>query len=430
VYEISVVDGSMKALTDHRGPDNGPIVSPDGKYIAYTGFDEKYQGYQLRKLYLMNSDGKGSRVVLKDFDRSVQAVTWVADSKGFLFSYSTEGNTKLAYATLDGRVKKLADNIGYLGLLSFGSSGFFTLAPNGNFAYTVSTPEVMSEVAVSDLKNPKGRIITSINDDVLGHKTIGKVEEIWYESSKDGRRIQGWIIKPPHFDPSKKYPLILDIHGGPFADYGDRFDLMKQFFAANGYVVLYTNPRGSTSYGEEFGNLIHHAYPGDDFFDLNSGVDAVIKKGYIDENNLFVTGASGGGVLSCWMIGHTNRFRAAAPLMPVINWTSWILTCDGPSMAVKRWFPGFPWDYPEEYKERSPLSLAGKVTTPTMLICGDNDWRAPYWEAEQFYRALKLRGVEAALVIIPNEHHGIFMRPSHFLSLLQHIMSWFDSHKK
>jgi len=429
IYEFAVADGSMRSLTDRRGPDGGPSVSPDGKYIAYMGFDDRYQGYQLTKLYIMNRDGSGSRAVLEGFDRSVIGMAWSPDSKGLLFSYSTEGNTKLAHTTLDGKVKKLADDLGFLGIMAIGM-GMYSIAPNGNIAYTISTPRVMSDLAVTNLTNPHSRHLTAINDDVLGYKTLGEVEEIWYESSKDNRKIQGWIIKPPHFDPSKKYPLILEIHGGPFADYGDRFDLEKQFMAANGYVVLYTNPRGSTSYGEEFGNLIHHAYPGDDFYDLNSGVDAVIRKGYIDEINLFVTGGSGGGVLTCWMIGNTTRFTAAASLYPVINWTSWALTSDIPVTGVKYWFPGPPWEYPDQYAKRSLLSVAGKVTTPTMVMCGDNDWRTPYWEAEQYYRALKLQGVESVLVIVPNESHGIFLRPSHFISKLQHIISWFGSHKQ
>jgi len=429
IYEFAVADGTMKALTDRRGPDGGALVSPDGKHIAYAGFDDRYQGYQLTKLYVMNRDGSGSKVVLKDFDRSVSGMMWTPDSKELLFSYSSEGNTKLAHTTLDGKVKQLADNLGFLGIMAIGM-GMYSISPNGNIVYTISTPEVMSDLAVTNLDSPKSRQLTAINDDVLGYKALGQVEEIWYESSKDGRKIQGWIIKPPHFDPSKKYPLILEIHGGPFADYGDRFDLEKQFMAANGYVVLYTNPRGSTSYGEEFGNLIHHAYPGDDFYDLNSGVDAVIAKGYIDAENVFVTGGSGGGVLTCWMIGNTTRFTAAASLYPVINWTSWSLTSDIPVTGVKYWFPGPPWEHPEQYAERSLLSLAGKVTTPTMVMCGDSDWRTPYWEAEQYYRALKLQGVESVLVIVPNENHGIFIRPSHFLSKLQHIIGWFDAHKK
>src|SRR5580704_1024611 len=180
-------------------------------------------------------------------------------------------------------------------------------------------------------------------------------------------------MKPPDCDASKKYPLILEIHGGPFANYGDRFDVEKQLYAAMGYVIIYLNPRGSTSYGEEFANLINHAYPGDDFYDLNSGVDAVVAKGYIDADNLFVTGGSGGGVLTCWMIDRTTRFRAAASLYPVINWYSWALTSDLPITGSKYWFPGKPEDFQEQFMKRSVLSLVKNVKTPTLLMTGEED---------------------------------------------------------
>jgi acylaminoacyl-peptidase len=254
------------------------------------------------------------------------------------------------------------------------------------------------------------------------------VEEIRYRSSHDDREIHGWIIKPPNFDPSKKYPLLLEIHGGPFADYGDRFDVEKQIQAANGYVVLYTNPRGSTSYGEEFGNLIHHAYPGDDFYDLDSGVDAVIAKGYIDPEQLYVTGGSGGGVLTCWMIGRTERFRAAATAFPVINWYSFVLTADLPAFFTQYWFPGMPWDHTEHYMERSLLSLIGKVKTPTLVITGEDDHRTPMSESEQYYTALKLQKVDTVLVRVPDEPHGVRVRPSHHAAKILNVLGWFEEH--
>jgi len=259
---------------------------------------------------------------------------------------------------------------------------------------------------------------------------LGEVEEIWYDSSLDKRKIHGWIVKPPGFNPSKKYPLILEIHGGPFANYGDRFDFEKQIMAAQGYVVLYTNPRGSTGYGQEFGNLIHHKYPGDDFYDLNSGVDAVIAKGYVDTDNLFVTGGSGGGVLTCWMIGRTDRFRAAVTVYPVINWYSFNLTSDIGAFTTKYWFPGFPWDYLEHYEKRSLLSVVKNVKTPTMVMTGEEDYRTPISESEQYYQALKMLKVDAVLVRVPEEPHGISRRPSHHMAKILNIIAWFDQHKK
>jgi len=421
IYEFSVTDGKVKTLTDRKGPDDSPAVSPDGHHIAYIGFDERYQGYQLDRLYVMNREGSDSQVVVKNLDRSIASFSWAGDSKGLFFSYDDHGNTKLGYTSLKGKIKSLTGNL---------DRRDFTVAKNGNFAFIYTRPDVPTEVAVGSITNPKVSLITAINEDIFSYKKLGKVEEIWYESSLDGRKIQGWIIKPPDFDSSKKYPLILHIHGGPFSNYGDRFQLEMQFMATSGYIVLYTNPRGSTSYGEEFGNLIHHAYPGDDFYDLNSGVDALIAQGFIDEQNLFVTGGSGGGVLTCWMIGRTDRFRAAATLYPVINWYSWVLASDISSFGIKYWFPGMPWDEVDHYEKRSLLSVVKNVKTPTMVMCGEVDWRCPISESEQYYQALKQLGVEAVLVRFPDEAHGIRGRPTHHISKIQHIISWFDQHKK
>lgn len=428
IYEFSVVDGSARALSDRRGPDNSPALSPDGKYIAYTGYDNRYQGYQLRQLYVMSRDGGNPQVITEDLDRSIYSPQWAGDNRGVYFIYHDEGNTKLALTSLDGKIKVLTGNLGSGG--SAYSGGSYSVAPKGDFAFTYSRPDRPIDVAVGSPTSQKVRIITAVNEDILAHKTLGKTEEIWYESSLDGRKIQGWILKPPNFDPAKKYPLIIEIHGGPFANYGDRFDIEKQSMASAGYVVLYTNPRGSTSYGEEFGNLIHHAYPGDDFYDLNSGVDAAVEKGYIDEENLFVTGGSGGGVLTCWMIGRTKRFRAAVTVYPVINWYSWVLTTDIASLGVKYWFPGMPWDNVEHYEKRSLLSVVKNVVTPTMVMCGEEDWRCPISESEQYYQALKLLKVESVLVRFPGEPHGIRKRPSHHISKIQHIIGWFNKHRK
>ena len=271
-------------------------------------------------------------------------------------------------------------------------------------------------------------IAVPLNADLLGHKELAVLEEIWYESSHDGRRVHGWIAKPPGFDPSKKYPLILEIHGGPVTNYGPHFSAEVQLYAAAGYVVLYTNPRGSNSYGQEFGNLIHRNYPGEDYDDLMSGIDAVISRGYIDDRNLFVTGGSGGGVLTSWLVGRTDRFRAAVSAKPVINWYSWALTTDIPSI-YKYWFPGLPWEHEDHYMKRSPLSLVGHVTTPTMVLTGEQDYRTPMSDSEQYYQALKLRKVDTALVRVPGASHGIAARPSHLIAKVANIVAWFDKYR-
>ncbi len=192
--------------------------------------------------------------------------------------------------------------------------------------------------------------------------------------------------------------------------------------------MLYTNPRGSTSYGQEFGNEIHHNYPGNDYDDLMSGVDAVIDKGYVNEDSLYVTGGSGGGVLSAWIVGKTDRFNAAVVAKPVINWYSFVLTADGTPFFYKYWFPGLPWNHRDHYMDRSPISLAGNVSTPTMLLTGEEDYRTPISETEQYYTALKLEKVETVMVRIPGAGHGIAARPSNLMSKVAHILKWFEMH--
>ncbi len=429
LFAVSVKDGTMRRLTDRLGPDNSPAVSPDGKLIAWTGYDERHQGYQNTYLYVMNRDGSGKRVLSAKFDGSVGSPSWSADGRGVYVQYDEKGNTKVGLFSLDGTMRQLVSNLGGFGAYGGGN---YSVSRGGAIAYTMSTPSIPSNVAlVSGAPNATPVTLTQLNADLLANRTLGAVEEIWYESSKDKRKIQGWIVKPPGFDSRRKYPLILEIHGGPFANYGDRFDDEKQMMAAHGFVVLYTNPRGSTSYGEEFGNLIHHAYPGDDFYDLNSGVDAVIAKGYIDEKNLFVTGGSGGGVLTAWMVGNTTRFRAALAFYPVINWESFSLTADMAPMSVKNWFPGFPWEEGNRanYDKRSLLSVVKNVKTPTLIMTGEEDYRTPMSESEQYYKALKMRGVDAVLVRVPEEPHGIRKRPSHAASKITTLAGWFDKYK-
>jgi acylaminoacyl-peptidase len=427
IWEFSIADGAARALTSRKGPDYSPKVSPDGRQIAWLGFDDKYLGHQLTRISVMNRDGSGSRVLTPKIDESITLVEWAPDSKGLYYLADHHGNTGMYYCPLDGPVKKILSDVGSSRSAS-SVGGAISVARNGTIAFTRTRPELPGDIAVLP---PGGtaRTLTDVNRDLLENRKLGNVEEIWYESSKDKRKIQGWIIKPPDFDPGKKYPLILEIHGGPFANYGDRFDLEKQLMAASGYVVLYTNPRGSTSYGEDFANLIHHAYPGDDFYDLNSGVDAMVAKGYIDPEQLYVTGGSGGGVLTCWMIGRTPRFRAAVTVYPVINWYSWVLTADIGTTIGRYWFPGMPWDHVEHYEKRSLLSVVKNVRTPTMVLTGEADYRTPMSDSEQYYQALRMLGVESVLVRVPDEPHGISVRPSHHISKILHIITWFDRHR-
>lgn len=429
IYELNVENAAIKALTDRKGRDSNPIVSPDGKQIAYLGFDDRLQGYHITRLYVMNRDGSKSKLISGDLDRDVGNIHWAEDGKGLFFQYDDKGNTKIAHIDLRGKVSDLANNLGGNSIGRPYGGGSFSITPNGIFAFTHSTPDHPADLAVGGRGKEVNRL-TWLNQDLFSFKKLGDVEEIWYKSSFDKRDVQGWIVKPQNFDPNKKYPLILEIHGGPFANYGDRFSAEAQLYASAGYIVLYTNPRGSTSYGEEFGNLIHHNYPGEDYDDLISGVDAMIAKGYIDEEQLYVTGGSGGGVLTSWIVGKTDRFRAAVVAKPVINWISFALTADGYPMYYKYWFPGYPWEHTDHYMKRSPISLVGNVSTPTMLLTGEADYRTPMSETEQYYQALKLNKVETAMVRIPEASHSITARPSNLIAKVVNILAWFEKYEK
>ena len=423
IHAIDVADGSMRALTSRFGPDNSPAVSPDGKSIAYTGFDDRLQGYQRQRLYVLGRGSGEIRELAAAVDRDIRQPTWSADGRLIYFQFDDQGNTKIASVDLAGKVKELTDDLGGEGWSRPYGGGSFSAARDGTIAYSANDP--LSPADVGLLIRGKRRHLTALNDDLLGQRRLGRVEEIWSTSPTDGRRIQGWLIQPPGADPAKKYPLILEIHGGPFANYGPRFAAELQLYAAAGYAVLFSNPRGSTSYGEEFGNLIHHAYPGNDYDDLMSIVDAAIARGGVDGGRLFVTGGSGGGVLTAWIVGKTGRFSAAAVQKPVINWTSFVLTADATNFFYKYWFENPPWKDPQSYWQRSPLSLVGNVTTPTMVVTGEQDYRTPISESEQFYQALRLRGVDTLLVRVPGASHSLDARPSLLISRVAHILAWF-----
>jgi len=328
------------------------------------------------------------------------------------------------------KIQLLAENCGntYLGRpYGFGKS--FTVSNNNRFVYTQISGSWPADIAVGKLNSKSIKKITGLNNDILNYKKLGKIEEIWYKSSFDQREIQGWIVTPHDFNKNKKYPLILEIHGGPVQNYGPRFATEIQLYAAAGYVVFYANPRGSSSYGEEFINLIHHNYPGQDYDDLMSGVDAVIAKGFIDTTNLFVTGGSAGGIMTAWIVGKTKRFKAAAAAKPITNLFTDALTCDIYSYTYG-WNPsGFPWENPDGYLKYSPISNVGNVTTPTMLMTGEQDYRTPISQSEQFYAALKLRKIETVLVSFPETSHSISSRPSRMISKVKHILKWFEMHK-
>ncbi len=419
IYSVDLETLDITALTTRKGPDRGARVSPDGKWIAYSGYDEKEYTSHLSNLYLMDISGGNKQLLEDDFPSSPSAVTWAEDNSGLYYQMAEKGVSNIYFISLNGEIQKITSGNHYLSNLS--------LADAGQAAATVSTYHRPGYLVTFDVKKPDQlRELVDVNTDVLGSVKLGNVEEMWFKSP-DGLDLQGWLIKPAEFEEGKKYPMLLWIHGGPWAMYSVRFNWAWQNFAANGYAVLYMNPRGSTGYGQDFVNGIQYSYPGKDYDDLMAGVDAAVAKGFIDEDNLFVCGGSGGGVLTAWIVGHTDRFTAAVSMRPVINWHSFVGTTDGASWY--RQFQKYPWEDPMEYAVRSPLHFVDTVTTPTMVMTGEADLRTPISQSEEYYRALKMLKKDTLLVRMPNEYHG-WRRPSHRLLQQLYLMAWFEKYMK
>ncbi|APE01040.1 peptidase S9 family protein [Alteromonas mediterranea] len=416
--------GNIEQLTQDKGRESSPVVSPDGKYIAYAYRDDEKVMYKNSYLYVMNSDGSEQRNITKDIDNSVSNFHW-KDNKRIYFQQSVRGLAQVDVVSLSGSVKAVAKGLG--GTTLGRPYVFGTYHAVGDVvAYTKGRTDRPADLFVTTRKE---RQLTALNEDVLGHKQLGEVKEVVYPSSIDGEEIQGWYILPPNYDSSKTYPLILEIHGGPNLAYGPVFTAELQRMAAEGYVVFYDNHRGSTGYGERFALLLQGKYSSEyDFADHMSGVDELIEKGIADPERLFITGGSAGGIASAYAIGLTNRFKAAVVAKPVINWLSKVLSADSGLYQIPFQFPGKPWDNVEHYWKRSPLSLVGNVTTPTMLITGVEDKRTPMSETEQFYQALKLQKVDSVLVKVPGSSHGIAAKPSRMIGKVENILAWFKKY--
>jgi len=429
IFSVAVADGTTTQLTHRVGPDGAPAVSPDGTKIAYVGFDDKgHRGYDNQRLYVMDADGKNSRVITGGYDNSVGAPVWAADGKSLYAQVTEHGVSKVQRIGLDGKMETVASGLVPADLDRPYTGGDFAVGKTGLVAFTQGDATSPSDLAV--VRAGKTQRLTHLNDDLFAGKTLAKVEHLDVTSSFDKKPIDAWLATPPNFDPSKKHPLILEIHGGPFSAYGPVFSTDVQQYAAAGYVVVYANPRGSTSYGDEFANTIDKNYPSHDYDDLMSVVDAAIAKGFVDPGHLYVTGGSGGGLLTAWIVGKTDRFKAAATQKPVINWASETLTTDGYTFMASSWFGKMPWEDPQGYWARSPLSLVGNVKTPTLVVVGEDDHRTPPSEAEQYFDALQIRGVPTALIRVPGaSHHGLAERPSQSAAKASAILAWFGRYR-
>jgi dipeptidyl aminopeptidase/acylaminoacyl peptidase len=455
LYSVAAAGGKPTKITTidldtGGGPGSGGLsLSPDGKQVAFTAATtQPVNSYTQPDLWILDLlPNAKPRNLTASFDFDVPGFViadsaspraggpnkpiWTADGRGLIAVYTKEGKANLAL--FDVPVAQDADP-GTAGVhdLTSGNQGvmsFRALPDASKLIYVVSTPTRINDLFVLDRATPGATPtqLTHLNDQLLSKLNLTEPEEIWYDSF-DGKRIQAWLQKPPNFDPHKKYPLILNIHGGPHVAYGHIFDHEFQWMAAKGYVVLYPNPRGSTSYGQEFGNVIQYHYPGDDYKDLMAGVDEAIKGGYIDDKKLGVTGGSGGGLLTNWVVGQTNRFAAAVAQRDIASWEDWWYSADF-TLFHPTWFKVPPFEDPQEYRARSPINYIKDVTTPMMFILGEADYRTPPGAGgEEMFRALKFRKIPTVMVRFPNESHELSRsgQPWHRVERLQHIVGWFD----
>lgn len=426
LYQFTLANSQLKQLTNMPGQETSAVFSPDGKYLAFVWGNNEKVPYTNGKLKLMDWRSGEIKDLTKTLDRDVENPQWL-DNSSLVIQFDDKGKRTLASVSLSGKLEQMTDELSGAGLPQPYLSGEYSVA-NEVIAFTRGNAQRPADVAV--IAKGKTRTLTALNEDVLGHKKLGQVHEINYKSSFDGEPIQGWYITPPDFDPTKKYPMMLEIHGGPHLAYGPHFSAEMQRFAKEGYVVFYDNHRGSSSYGERFAMLLHGKYSSpEDYADHDSGVNAMIDLGFIDKDNLFIAGGSAGGIATAYAVGLTQRYKAAAVVKPIINWLSKVLTGDSYLYQTFHQFPGVPWENVEHYWKRSPLSLVGNVTTPTMLMTGEADRRTPISESEQFYQALKIRKVDTVMVRIPGSPHGIANKPSRMITKIEYILAWFNQYK-
>jgi len=445
IYSVASTGGKPEKLTTVPMNIYSLKLSPDGRRVAFHGsVTQPVRSYSQPDLWIMDLTANAQPRNLTanyDFDMGSSvfgdnaaprgggraALSWAPDGRRLFDTVEKQGRTPIVRVdTQTGAVTEITR--GEQAVLDF------SITPDTRTAVAlISTPVVIGDlftVKTGDASDSQGGSqtrITDLNKPLWSQLNLTEPDEINYKSF-DGLPIQGWIQKPPDFDPKKKYPMILNIHGGPHAAYGWVFDHEFQWMAAKGYVVLYINPRGSTSYGQDFGNIIQYHYPGDDYRDLMVGVDQLLKRGYVDPKKLGVTGGSGGGVLTDWTVTQTDRFAAAVSQRDISNWASWWYTADF-TMFQPEWFKAPPFQDPKDYADRSAITFVDKIHTPMMFILGLSDYRTPQDSGgEQLFRALKYLKRPTAMVVFPRETHELSRsgEPWHRIERLENIMGWFD----
>jgi dipeptidyl aminopeptidase/acylaminoacyl peptidase len=453
LYVVSVTAGEApaevtKVASVADGSIRGIALSPDGNRMAFVGAINagdapdgkvKQRSYSQPDLFVTDvKPGSTPKNLTTGYDYDIgggiggdQAPPrgagfggkpyWSADGRSIVVATGEEGK---------GNLRRFDAGTGAVSPVTDGNHDVYSYSatPDGTkLALLISTPTNIGDLFISDAGHVNQ--ITHINGELFSKLKLTEPEVIWYKSF-DGKKIETWVQRPPDFQEGKKYPMILNIHGGPHAAYGYTFDHEMQWMAAKGYVVLYPNPRGSTTYGQDFGNVIQYHYPGDDYKDLMAGVDDLIKRGWVDPEKMGVTGGSGGGVLTNWVVGHTNRFKAAVSQRSIADWAGFWYTADFTQFTAS-WFRGAPWEEEADFKARSPITYIKNMNTPLMLVEGESDLRTPPADGgEQMFRALKYRHIPTVMVRFPGESHELSRsgKPTHRVERLEHIVAWMDKY--
>jgi dipeptidyl aminopeptidase/acylaminoacyl peptidase len=412
--------GTLVRITDYEGGDGSPTWSPDGKWIAYTtGInDAKFGAFETRHLAVVASDGSGERRILTEpLDRSVGSPRFTSDGSGILVTVSDEGEGHVARVEVaTGEVTRpIAGEVSARG---------FTVSVGGMLATVSSEYHLPGEVFVSDGEG--FRRVTQVNDSLMASLRLADVQNIHFPSS-DGTEVEGWVFFPPGFQEGTRYPTLLRIHGGPNGMYGVSFNFEAQLLAANGYLVLITNPRGSSGYGREFGFALWQKWGVPDFEDVMAGVEHVIQQGWADGDRLGVGGWSYGGILTNYVITKSTRFKAAisgaSMGLLVANFGH-----DHYQLGNEREW-GLPWENRQLWEDLSPWNDIAKVSTPTLFMGGESDWNVPILNSEQMYQALKRRGIDTRLVVYPGQPHGLRI-PSYNVHRYKEYLAWYDKYLK
>ena len=438
IYAVPREGGPVTRLVSINGVIDSFAVSPDGRQISFVGNAvQPERSYRQGDLWIAAVAGGTPRNLTASYDFDVDGslsgdqrsprgaspsgVVWSRDGRTLLIRVGERGEANL---------KRVDVATGQIASITSGQQEIVSWTADGTatrLAAVASSQTLLGDLRLIDSATGHSTKLTAFNDDLFSQLILSEPEELLYKSF-DGRLIQGWILRPPTFDPTQKYPLVLEIHGGPHSAYGHTFMHQFQWLAAKGHVVLFTNPRGSSNYGQEFGNLIQFKYPGDDYKDLMAAVDEVLKKGFVDQSRLGVTGGSGGGLLTNWVVTQTTRFSAAVSVRDISDWSGLWYSGDN-TLFTPTWFHKAPFEDPAEFAQRSPITFVTRIRTPMMFILGDEDWRTPPSAGgEQLFRALKYLKRPTVMVRFPGENHDLSRsgRPWHRVERLQHIAAWFD----